>query len=401
LAPGKRGVRVELPYLRAESSKQKPLVAAAAGGFRFCGLPFFPDHTMRETKDLRIVDTTLLQSPNQVTAELPLSERAAELVFRARSEIEAILHGRDPRLLAIVGPCSIHDPEAALDYAARLLELKSRFERSLLIVMRVYFEKPRTTVGWKGLINDPHLDGSYDIPTGIRTARRLLAKLAELGMPAATEMLDPIIPQYIADLVSWTAIGARTTESQTHRELASGLSMPVGFKNGTDGGLGAAINAMIAASRAHSFLGIDADGHVGVVRTLGNPHTHLVLRGGNGGPNYDASFVSAAAEALTRAKVNARALVDCSHDNSGKNHLKQPDVLAEVGAQVRAGGDHLLGVMVESNIVGGKQELASGKPGLVYGQSITDACVDFATTERMLTNLADDAARRVPIRVSA
>ena len=355
---------------------------------------------MLETKDLRIVDTTLLKSPNDVTRELPLSERAASLVFGARQEIEAVLHGEDSRPLCIVGPCSIHDPEAALDYAGRLLALKQRFSQELLLVMRVYFEKPRTTVGWKGLINDPHLDGSYDIPAGIRSARRLLLNLAELGMPAATEMLDPIIPQYIADLVSWTAIGARTTESQTHREMASGLSMPVGFKNGTDGGLTVAINAMIAASRAHSFLGIDPSGHVGVVRTRGNPHTHLVLRGGSLGPNYSPAQVSAAARALEKANINARVLVDCSHDNSGKNHLNQPEVLAEVGAQIRSGSRDVLGVMVESNIAGGKQDLGD-KSRLVYGQSITDGCVDFTTTERMLEKFADDAACRNPRRATA
>jgi len=356
---------------------------------------------MLETKDLRIVDTTLLKSPNEVTSELPLSERAASVVFSARQEIQSVLHGEDARPLVIVGPCSIHDPEAAIDYAGRLLELKSRYAQELLILMRVYFEKPRTTVGWKGLINDPRLDGSNDIPGGIRSARRLLLNLAELGMPAATEMLDPIIPQYIADLVSWTAIGARTTESQTHREMASGLSMPVGFKNGTDGGLGVAINAIIAASRAHSFLGVDPNGHVGVVRTRGNPHTHLVLRGGNSGPNYSHAQVSAAALALQQADTNTRMLVDCSHDNSGKNHLKQPEVLAEIGAQIRAGSQHLLGVMIESNIVAGKQELRGDKSALVYGQSITDACVDFATTERMLAEFAADASRQSPTRASA
>jgi 3-deoxy-7-phosphoheptulonate synthase len=356
---------------------------------------------MLETKDLRIVDTTLLKSPNEVTSELPLSERAASVVFDARQEIQAVLHAADDRPLVIVGPCSIHDPEAAIDYAGRLLELKRRYTAELLLVMRVYFEKPRTTVGWKGLINDPSLDGSNDIPAGIRSARRLLLSLAELGMPAATEMLDPIIPQYIADLVSWTAIGARTTESQTHREMASGLSMPVGFKNGTDGGLGVAINAMIAASRAHSFLGIDPNGHVGVVRTLGNPHTHLVLRGGNSGPNYQPAQIAAAAQALLKAKTNTRMLVDCSHDNSGKDHSKQPEVLAEIGAQIRNGSNHLLGVMIESNIAGGKQELTDDKAKLNYGQSITDGCVDFATTERMLEQFADDAARRNSTRATA
>jgi 3-deoxy-7-phosphoheptulonate synthase len=356
---------------------------------------------MLETKDLRIVDTTLLKSPNEVTGELPLSERAADLVFGARQEIQAVLHGADSRSLVIVGPCSIHDPEAALDYAGRLLQLKQRLAGEILLVMRVYFEKPRTTVGWKGLINDPHLDGSYDIPAGIRSARRLLLNLAELGMPAATEMLDPIIPQYIADLVSWTAIGARTTESQTHREMASGLSMPVGFKNGTDGGLSVAINAMIAASRPHSFLGIDPEGHVGVVRTRGNPHTHLVLRGGNLGPNYAREQVSDAARALEQAHINRRILVDCSHDNSGKNYLRQPDVLLEVGGQLRAGSDDILGVMLESNLVGGKQELGRDKSALSYGQSITDGCVDFETTERILERFANDSARRPLKRASA
>ncbi len=356
---------------------------------------------MLETKDLRIVDTTLLKSPNEVTGELPLSERAAAVVFSARQEIQAVLHGEDSRPLVIVGPCSIHDPSAALDYAGRLLELKQRYARELLIVMRVYFEKPRTTVGWKGLINDPRLDGSNDIPTGIRTARRLLLDLSELGMPAATEMLDPIIPQYIADLVSWTAIGARTTESQTHREMASGLSMPVGFKNGTDGGLAVAINAMIAASRAHSFLGVDPNGHVGVVRTRGNPHTHLVLRGGNAGPNYSPAQVAAASAALAKAKTNLRLLVDCSHDNSGKNHLKQPEVMSEIGSQLRGGSPHLLGVMIESNLLGGKQELPADKSTLCYGQSITDACVDFGTTETMLDGFAEDASHRGQQRASA
>jgi 3-deoxy-7-phosphoheptulonate synthase len=255
----------------------------------------------------------------------------------------------------------------------------------------VYFEKPRTTVGWKGLINDPHLDGSFDIPTGIRTGRRLLRDLAELGMPSATEMLDPIMPQYMADLISWTAIGARTTESQTHREMASGLSMAVGFKNGTDGSLGVAVNAMLTASQPHSFLGLDSNGRVGVVRTAGNPHTHLVLRGGSSGTNYDAASVTLAVDSLQRAGVNHRVMVDCSHDNSRKNHERQSDVLSDVGQQLRSGRRHILGVMIESNIVGGRQELRN-KQDLVYGQSVTDACVDFPTTERMLERLAVDSA---------
>ncbi len=356
---------------------------------------------MRETKNLRVVDTAVLQSPNQILKELPLSARAADVVAAARGEIEALLAGEDDRRLVIVGPCSIHDPEAALDYASRLLQLRERLSDSLLVVMRVYFEKPRTTVGWKGLINDPALDGTFDIPTGIRVARKLLHQIAELGIPAATEMLDPIIPQYIADLVSWTAIGARTTESQTHREMASGLSMPVGFKNGTDGGLGVAINAMIAASRPHSFLGVDAEGRVGVVRTSGNPHVHLVLRGGSRGPNFGKAEVDAASAALRKAQVNAGVVVDCSHDNSFKDPSRQPEVLSDICRQVREGAPHLLGVMIESNIVAGRQELKGSKHDLVYGQSITDGCVDFPTTERMLEGLAREVAGRRTLVQSA
>jgi 3-deoxy-7-phosphoheptulonate synthase len=355
---------------------------------------------MRETKDLRIVDTTALLTPQDVSAELPISDRAADVVFRARQEIQAVLAGDDSRKLVIVGPCSIHDPEAALEYATRLLELRERVSDALLVVMRVYFEKPRTTVGWKGLINDPHLDGSYDIPTGIRTARGLLREIAELGLPAATEMLDPIIPQYIADLVSWSAIGARTTESQTHREMASGLSMPVGFKNGTDGSLGVAINAMIAASRPHSFLGVDDAGRVGVVRTAGNPHGHIVLRGGASGPNFGGSEVSKAVAALQAARVNPRVLIDASHDNSGKDPNRQPTVVGAVGAQIRAGSDLIMGVMLESHLRGGRQDLTD-KATLTYGQSITDGCIGFEATCSVLESFADDVRSRAGVRAIA
>jgi 3-deoxy-7-phosphoheptulonate synthase len=349
---------------------------------------------MLETKNLRIVDTTLLQSPDSIASEIPLTARAAEVVVRSRGEIEDTIHGRSARPLVIVGPCSIHDPEAAIDYAGRLLRLREKVADSLLLVMRVYFEKPRTTVGWKGLINDPHLDGTFDIPTGIRRARTLMRTVAEMGMPAATEMLDPIIPQYLADLVAWSAIGARTTESQTHREMASGLSMPVGFKNGTDGSLGVAVNAMIAASQSHSFLGIDSAGRVSVVRTAGNPNTHVVLRGGTSGPNYGSAAVEKAVEGLEKAGVNPRVLVDASHGNSGKSHDRQVSVLADVGEQLRAGSRHLLGVMLESNLVAGRQDLKPGTP-LTYGQSVTDACIDFATTEQAVLELADRASGRV------
>jgi 3-deoxy-7-phosphoheptulonate synthase len=345
---------------------------------------------MRPTNDLNVIDTQPLRTPDGLKAELPITPGAAELVYRTREEIRAVLRGRDTRLLVVVGPCSVHDPKAALEYADRLQDVRRRHQDELLVVMRVYFEKPRTTVGWKGLVNDPHLNGSHDIASGLRIARELLLRLAEKGMPAATEVLDPIVPQYLADLVSWAAIGARTTESQTHREMASGLSMPVGYKNGTDGGLTAAIHALVAASRPHSFLGIDGAGRVAIVRTAGNPDGHVVLRGGNAGPNYAEEHVAAAAAALAKAGVQSRMLIDCSHDNSGKSHLRQPHVIEEVGRQVAEGSAHVLGVMIESNLVGGRQKFDEGASAadLVYGQSITDACIDWATTERTLAQLA-------------
>jgi 3-deoxy-7-phosphoheptulonate synthase len=345
---------------------------------------------MRPTNDLHVIDTQPLLTPDEMKAELPISPTAAELVYRTREEIRDVLRGRDSRLLVVVGPCSVHDPKAALDYADRLQTLRRRHEDELVLVMRVYFEKPRTTVGWKGLVNDPHLNGSHDIGAGLRIARELFARLADQGMPSATEVLDPIVPQYLADLVSWAAIGARTTESQTHREMASGLSMPVGYKNGTDGGLTAAIHALVAASRPHSFLGVDGAGRVAIVRTAGNPDGHVVLRGGNAGPNYAAEHVQMAATALAQAGVQSRILVDCSHDNSGKSHLRQPHVIEEVGRQVAEGSPHILGVMIESNIVGGRQKFDEGMDpaDLVYGQSITDACIDWATTERTIDQLA-------------
>jgi 3-deoxy-7-phosphoheptulonate synthase len=342
---------------------------------------------MEPTNNLRVAHIMRLETPNGLRQKLPVTEAAANLVAGSRHNIAGVLEGWDRRLLVIVGPCSIHDPEAALDYAERLAPVRERLGEELLICMRVYFEKPRTTIGWKGLINDPHLDGSCDVPTGLFLARQLLLDLAQRGVPAATETLDPVSAQYFSDVISWTAIGARTTESQIHREMASGLSMPVGFKNGTDGGLTIVVDAMQAARAPHSFVGIDGAGQVSVVRTTGNQHCHAVLRGGSSGPNYGAASVRAAADKLTAAGLNPRVLIDCSHANSGKQHHNQPKVLADVAEQLAAGSEHVLGVMLESHLVAGRQDLEPGRP-LTYGQSITDACIDFDTTVGLLEQLA-------------
>jgi 3-deoxy-7-phosphoheptulonate synthase len=347
---------------------------------------------MRETNNLHVVDTSPLITPTQLKHELAISERAAETVAATRDAIRAILLDEDHRLLAVVGPCSIHDVDAARDYAEHLLKAREEFVDQLLIVMRVYFEKPRTTTGWKGLINDPHLDGSHDMATGLRLARKLLLDLTEAGLPAATEMLDPITPQYLADLVTWTGIGARTSESQTHREMASGLSMPVGFKNSTDGSIAPAVNAMSAALHPHRFLGIDSEGQVSIVSTTGNPNCHLVLRGGTNGPNYDAESIAIAARVLEQSELCTRIMVDCSHGNTQKDFRRQPVALNNVAVQIRAGNSHLMGVMIESNLVAGKQAFPVPRHRLVYGQSITDACVDFPTTHTMLRELAEAAA---------
>jgi len=313
---------------------------------------------------------------------------AAQTVSEARLRIQGILSGEDRRLLVIVGPCSVHDVDAARDYARRLAPLRDRHQGELEVVMRVYFEKPRTTVGWKGLINDPHLDGSYDINTGLRLSRGLLLDLAREGMPTATELLDPVVPQYIADLISWTAIGARTTESQTHREMASGLSMPIGYKNGTDGSASIAINAMQAAARPHHFLGINREGHASIVSTTGNPDGHLVLRGGNSGSNYHLEAVQAAAMELSKAGLKDRLMVDCSHANSNKDYRRQAEVLGAVADQLRAGSHHVMGVMIESHLVEGNQKLTADLSQLTYGQSVTDACISLETTEQLLIDLA-------------
>lgn len=342
---------------------------------------------MTRTSDLHIIDTTPLITPDQLRNELPTTERAANTVTTARTALADIITGRDRRLAVIVGPCSIHDATAAHDYAAWLAPLAARYADDLVVVMRVYFEKPRTTTGWKGLINDPQLDGSHDVATGLRVGRQLLCDLNELGLPAACEWLDPIIPQYLAGLVAWGAIGARTVESQTHREMASGLSMPVGLKNATDGGLQVAINGILAASTPHRFTGIDSAGRVSVFSTDGNPSCHAVLRGGSMGPNYHAEAVAAASDELRAAGVCDRVMIDCSHANSGKDHTRQPVVAGSIADQLEAGSRDILGVMIESNLVAGNQPFSPGCE-LVHGQSITDACVGLDETEAMLERLA-------------
>ena len=344
---------------------------------------------LQKTDDVRIKAVTELLPPIAHLYELPISEAAADLVVRTRQEISDLVHGKDNRLLVIIGPCSIHDPKAALEYAERLLPLRKKYEKELLIVMRVYFEKPRTTVGWKGLINDPHLDSTFDINFGLRQARKLLLNLNEMGMPASTEFLDMITPQYYADLISWGAIGARTTESQVHRELSSGRSCPVGFKNGTDGNLKIAIDAIGAASHPHHFLSVTKTGHSAIVQTAGNRDCHVILRGGKE-PNYDSSHVTAAAEACEKAGVPAKLMVDFSHANSRKDFKRQMEVAADIANQLRNGEDHIMGVMVESHLVEGRQD----KP-VTYGQSITDACIGWADTEALLAELAEANRGRV------
>ena len=341
------------------------------------------------TDDVRIRSISELLPPIAHLYELPISEIAADLVETTRHQIADLVHGRDQRLLVIIGPCSIHDPKAALEYAQRLLPLRKKYEKELLIVMRVYFEKPRTTVGWKGLINDPYLNGTFDINFGLRQARRLLLDLNNLGMPASTEFLDMITPQYYADLISWGAIGARTTESQVHRELASGLSCPVGFKNGTDGNLKIAIDAIGAASHPHHFLSVTKAGHSAIVHTAGNPDCHAILRGGKE-PNYSAEHVKAAAEQLDKAGVTPRLMVDFSHANSRKDYTRQMEVARDVAAQLQNGEQNIMGIMVESHLVEGRQD----KPE-TYGQSITDACIGWDTTEELLALMAEANRGRV------
>jgi len=339
---------------------------------------------MQQTQDLRVTSAQRLQPPRALKAQLPMTERANRTVVQGRATVQQILAQRDARLLVVVGPCSIHDPKGAMEYAGKLAGVAGELSDQLFIVMRVYFEKPRTTVGWKGLINDPRMDGSCEIEEGLRIGRKLLLDVNELGLPAATEFLDPIVPQYIDDLITWAAIGARTTESQTHREMASGLSMPVGFKNGTDGSLQIAIDAMSSARTPHSFLGIDQDGFTSLVRTKGNPDGHVVLRGGRARTNYDPQSIGEAAAQLAKHELPPVLMVDCSHANSLKQHARQEDVWRSLIEQRAAGTRTIIGAMVESYLQEGNQPVPQSPADIVYGVSVTDACLSWETTERML-----------------
>jgi 3-deoxy-7-phosphoheptulonate synthase len=350
--------------------------------------------TMEKIEDRNVEGIMPLISPRAVKAAQPLTPRAAEVVLETRRAIRDILHGRDrERLLVVVGPCSIHDPDAALDYARRLVPIAEQTRDRLVVVMRTYFEKPRTTVGWKGLINDPHLDGSCDIATGLQTARKLLLEINELGLPCGGEVLDPITPQYISDLLSWASIGARTTESQTHREMASGLSMPIGFKNSTDGSLQVALHAMISARHPHTFLGISAEGATAMIKTVGNPDRHVVLRGGGNGPNYGPADVAKAAELVASEGVARPIMVDCSHGNSSKDYTRQPIVCREVLAHLGASQGAIMGLLVESNLHPGRQDWVAGTD-LRYGVSLTDACIGWDETATLLGDIAAAARTR-------
>lgn len=350
------------------------------------------------TDNLNIASNDALMTPQTLKQELPLEGAALETVQQARETIFSILDRKDPRLFVVVGPCSIHDVDAAMDYARRLKELAPKVADTLFIVMRVYFEKPRTSIGWKGLINDPHLDDSFKIEEGLRIGRKLLLDIAELGLPASTEALDPISPQYMQDLIAWSAIGARTTESQTHREMSSGLSSPVGFKNGTDGGLMVAINAMQSVSSPHRFLGINSEGQVSVVTTKGNPYAHVVLRGGSNGPNFDTVHVAQCEAALDKGGVSKNIMVDCSHANSSKDPDVQPLVMKDITHQILEGNKSIIGVMLESHINHGNQSIPEDLSQLKYGVSVTDACMDWDTTETALLEMADKLRDVLPAR---
>jgi 3-deoxy-7-phosphoheptulonate synthase len=343
----------------------------------------------QEVENINIEAPEILITPDELKREIPLTDKARATVTEGRQVIENILAGKDHRILVVVGPCSIHDLKAANDYALRLKKLAEKVSDTLYIVMRVYFEKPRTTVGWKGLINDPYMNDSFKITDGLHIGRKLLRDILEIGLPTATEALDPISPQYMQDLIAWSAIGARTTESQTHREMASGLSSSIGFKNGTDGGLTVAINALQSVANPHRFLGINSDGKVSIVTTRGNPNAHVVLRGGNGKPNYDSVSVSICEQELEAAKIKPNIMVDCSHANSNKDHNLQPLVLDNVSNQILEGNKSIIGVMIESNINAGNQKLSSNPDDMKYGVSVTDACIDWETTENSMVEMAD------------
>lgn len=354
--------------------------------------------TSADIDDINIQSIQPLVTPAQLKEELPLSEQAYQTVLKGRDTIRKILDGEDKRLFVVIGPCSINDPKAAHEYAERLKALSEKVKDTLYLVMRVYFEKPRTTIGWKGLINDPDMNDSFNIEKGLRIGRKLLLELNEVGLPCATEALDPNSPQYLHDLISWSAIGARTTESQTHREMSSGLSSPVGFKNGTDGGLTVATNAMQAVKHGHSFLGLNEDGQVSVIRTNGNPYAHVVLRGGNGKPNYDATSVAEAEQALAKAKVSNKIMIDASHANSNKDPYLQPLVLKNVTEQILDGNKSIVGLMVESHLKGGRQDIPDNLGDLEYGKSVTDGCIDWDTTEKTLLEMHDALKDVLPNR---
>ena len=354
--------------------------------------------TQNDIDDVNLQSIHPLVTPAELKTELPLTESAYQTVLHGRETIRNILDGKDKRIFVVIGPCSIHDPVAAHEYADRLKVLSDKIKDSIYIVMRAYFEKPRTTVGWKGLINDPDMNDSFNIEKGLRIGRKLLVELNEKGLPCATEALDPNSPQYYQDLISWSAIGARTTESQTHREMSSGLSSPVGFKNGTDGGLTVATNAMQSVKHGHHFLGLNNQGQVSVIRTSGNPYAHVVLRGGNGKPNYDAGSVAEAEAALAKAKVSTKIMIDTSHANSNKDPFLQPLVLKNITEQIIDGNKSIIGIMVESHLKGGRQEIPENLCDLEYGKSVTDGCIDWDTTEKVLLEMHEALKDVLPNR---
>lgn len=354
--------------------------------------------TQNDIDDVNLQSIHPLVTPAELKTELPLTESAYQTVLHGRETIRNILDGKDKRIFVVIGPCSIHDPVAAHEYADRLKVLSDKIKDSIYVVMRVYFEKPRTTVGWKGLINDPDMNDSFNIEKGLRIGRKLLVELNEKGLPCATEALDPNSPQYYQDLISWSAIGARTTESQTHREMSSGLSSPVGFKNGTDGGLTVATNAMQSVKHGHHFLGLNNQGQVSVIRTSGNPYAHVVLRGGNGKPNYDAGSVAEAEAALAKAKVSTKIMIDTSHANSNKDPFLQPLVLKNITEQIIDGNKSIIGIMVESHLKGGRQEIPENLCDLEYGKSVTDGCIDWDTTEKILLEMHEALKDVLPNR---